>query len=468
MIHLLYQNRSPEIARLVEQLRMYFGDKRVSPHCDAASAAEDRVQEIEEVLGVSGGTETCFICLIGSASESGGIELTDSNAVEYSGLSLALRSERVVVPVLLGDTLMPAGETLPAELRKLAYCHALPLRSGENFNSDFGRILNDLIEHTGYQRREFGAWGTWLIAIAIPLLLLTSPYLINWYIDINYWNFGYETVDQLNRSRSAYCIETPSAATLALVLLAVGFRLRLKRKNSLEQTRYLRAERPNEPKLLNPWFNLSTPLLLSGLAAGFWTLPLGILFAASGMIRRHGEKLWPQVLLGVLGALGCIAGISREKQFTQLADAVQLFEEGTQSLVRSEMVEAEELYKDALQTFPRFANAHLGLARVYKLQKNTEHALFELNRAIELYPTYSRGWFDPHHMMIAEAYEHRAELMDLLGNPEAAKEDRGMATAMNPMFDFFSGLGRYWQVSQTKEYERYSNTLNSESASSLP
>lgn len=187
------------------------------------------------------------------------------------------------------------------------------------------------------------------------------------------------------------------------------------------------------------------------------------------MVRSSkGEASWPQIILLTVGILGSVAISFRERSFANMEKAVRFFDEGTRVLVQSQNKEAETLYRQSLNAFPRFANAHLGLARVYKLQGESERAIYELNRAIELYPSSSRGWYDPHRMMVEEAYEQRADLMEAMGNREAADKDRGIADAMTPFLDLFSGWGRYWQVSQTKEYDRYSNTLNSEQFSNLP
>ncbi|MFL6515935.1 MAG: tetratricopeptide repeat protein, partial [Chthoniobacterales bacterium] len=70
--------------------------------------------------------------------------------VEY-----ALRRNIPLIPVLVNSTPMPKPETLPAELRELAFRNALPLDSGLDFNGHIERLIRSARKLVG--RRGAGA-----------------------------------------------------------------------------------------------------------------------------------------------------------------------------------------------------------------------------------------------------------------------------------------------------------------------
>lgn len=78
---------------------------------------------------------------------------------------------------------------------------------------------------------------------------------------------------------------------------------------------------------------------------------------------------------------------------TQTTDAAELaFQQAEEAREKGNNAAAVESYREALKLRPRFAAAHLGLARALESQGNTDEALEELKRARADRPVYPEAW----------------------------------------------------------------------------
>jgi tetratricopeptide (TPR) repeat protein len=78
---------------------------------------------------------------------------------------------------------------------------------------------------------------------------------------------------------------------------------------------------------------------------------------------------------------------------TQTTDAAELlFQQAEEAREKGNNAGALELYRQALNARPRFAAAHLGLARALESQGNTDEALEELKAARGDRPVYPESW----------------------------------------------------------------------------
>jgi tetratricopeptide (TPR) repeat protein len=78
---------------------------------------------------------------------------------------------------------------------------------------------------------------------------------------------------------------------------------------------------------------------------------------------------------------------------TQTTDEAELaFQQAEEAREKGNNAAAVESYRQALKLRPRFAAAHLGLARALESQGNTDEALEELKRARADRPVYPESW----------------------------------------------------------------------------
>jgi len=78
---------------------------------------------------------------------------------------------------------------------------------------------------------------------------------------------------------------------------------------------------------------------------------------------------------------------------TQTADEAELlFQQAEEAREKGNNAGAVELYRQALARRPRFAEAHLGLARALESQENFDEALEELRAARRVRPVYPESW----------------------------------------------------------------------------
>ncbi|MBK8031242.1 MAG: TIR domain-containing protein [Chloroflexi bacterium] len=133
--------------RIYDRLVAQYGRKRVFMDVSSLCPGVDFIEEIEKSVNGC----NIFIAVIGpqwlSITDSQGIRRLDSSE-DYVRLeiSMALKSQIPVIPVLVAKAIMPRSEDLPEALIAFARKHALEV-SDDRFAYDVGRLLsaiNDL------------------------------------------------------------------------------------------------------------------------------------------------------------------------------------------------------------------------------------------------------------------------------------------------------------------------------------
>jgi tetratricopeptide (TPR) repeat protein len=132
---------------------------------------------------------------------------------------------------------------------------------------------------------------------------------------------------------------------------------------------------------------------------------------------------------------------------TKTADEAELlFQRAEDSREKGNAAEAVELYRQALAARPRFAAAHLGLARALESQENFDEALAEIQAARGVRPAY------------AEASAVEGRIQRSLADPEAAlaayrralREARGFQPeAHTGMGIVYEDKGRYEEAAES-------------------
>ena len=130
--------------RLSDSLSDYFGHDRVYMDVKDIEYAQDYKDAIEESLSVTGallvviGDQWCSI-----SDDSGKRRLDDPNDDVSREIKVALDSGRTVLPVLIGDAVMPGPDELPEQLTDLSRRNAISV-SDERWHFDVDRLAKVL------------------------------------------------------------------------------------------------------------------------------------------------------------------------------------------------------------------------------------------------------------------------------------------------------------------------------------
>jgi len=124
--------------RLKDRLARAFGDENVFLDTESLDVGDDFRRVICQTI------ESCdaVVAVVGPRFHPE--RLAQADDIVRMELQTALELGKLVVPVLLDDTPMPAPAALPAVLKDFAYRHAAPLRAGRDFATDIDRLINDL------------------------------------------------------------------------------------------------------------------------------------------------------------------------------------------------------------------------------------------------------------------------------------------------------------------------------------
>ena len=96
--------------------------------------------------------------------------------------------------------------------------------------------------------------------------------------------------------------------------------------------------------------------------------------------------------------------------------------------------EAEKYFEQALQYYPGFAEAHLGLAAVLLEQKETEQALVHVQKAVAANPENEVGWYRMAqiHKALGNATEQEKAIAEYRRLHEEAARQKGIEPRGSP------------------------------------
>lgn len=117
--------------------RLFLDVDSIEPGLDFVDVIEDRVAKSEILLAVIGQH------WIDASDDRGGRRL--DNAQDYVRIEIesALKQNKRVIPVLIGDTKMPPADSLPDSIRRLARLNGVMLRY-ERFHDDMAHLVGAL------------------------------------------------------------------------------------------------------------------------------------------------------------------------------------------------------------------------------------------------------------------------------------------------------------------------------------
>lgn len=156
--------------RLYDGLRERYGEDhvfmdvdRIQPGENFATVIERSVRNADVVLAVIGRTWLTV------ANESRQRRLDDPDDFVRLEIKAALDTGRRVIPVLVGDAVMPAGQALPPALRRLAGVQAVTM-SDERWDYDTERLTRSI--DAGGKSASRLKWLWWIGAPALAVVVL--------------------------------------------------------------------------------------------------------------------------------------------------------------------------------------------------------------------------------------------------------------------------------------------------------
>lgn len=140
----------PWAARLIDDLRDYFGRDQVFRDVDSNRAGQDYIVQIHEALAAS----RVVIAVIGrgwvgATDDAGRRRLEQPEDVVRLEIETALSDDLPIVPVLVGGAQMPQPKELPSSIERLARVHATRL-SDEDWPYHLRRLFEALEDHGVY------------------------------------------------------------------------------------------------------------------------------------------------------------------------------------------------------------------------------------------------------------------------------------------------------------------------------
>jgi tetratricopeptide (TPR) repeat protein len=355
-----------------------------------------------------------------------------------------------VIPVLLEGAQMPPHAALSKPIRKLAFRHALPIRADQELDRDLGRLVTDLEVHLQYSPAKVYQWDYWLLPVGLVGSVLCLPFLFLWLADLCYWNYGYETVQRYRQARFWLTAVGPLLLGAWLSLSCAGFVFRRYRRRRLQRAEHFRTGTGVVPPRADTLVTAALVLAVASLGWGRWAGGLALLLAGIAVTRRAWGKAPRVVTRGVVVAcvIACVGLLWAHWRFSMTSRfevALHAYEQGVAAEQQDRLDEARNHFQAAIEAFPRYGHAYQRLGLIHVRQNDLPAAQRELSRAIDRYPSGSRGLFGPDGDMIAAAYRQRADVAKKLGQDALAESDnRKVEELTRFMADLFAGILRWW------------------------
>lgn len=151
------QDSRPWAARLVDDLRDYFGRERVFRDIDSNRSGQDYVRQIEEAIKAS----QVMIAVIGPdwvhiADDRGYRRLSEDEDPIRIELETAFTQDVPLIPVLVDGAAMPQRRDLPSSIDRLARIQACRM-SDDDWQYDLGRLLEAMESHGVFAPRTVTA-----------------------------------------------------------------------------------------------------------------------------------------------------------------------------------------------------------------------------------------------------------------------------------------------------------------------
>ena len=150
-----------QAGRLYDRLVTHYGAGRVFKDVDSIPLGLD----FREILTERVASCDVFLAVIGDdwlavEGKGGARRLDDPGDFVRIEIEAALAREMPVIPVLVGETSVPAAEELPESLRAMAYRNGLAVRPDPDFHRDMDRLIRGIDDVMAALRKRPGTHGS--------------------------------------------------------------------------------------------------------------------------------------------------------------------------------------------------------------------------------------------------------------------------------------------------------------------
>ena len=161
------------VGRIYEHLTQRFGTDAVFKDVESIPAGVDFSAVIRHALEES----AAVVVVIGKRwldqrSDDGRRRIDLDTDLVRREIEAAFRQGKFVIPVLVGDAVMPQASELPESIRELAFRNALKVRPDPDFARDIDRLMAALEENTGALRESLVVGAPPHQRAALPLHIL--------------------------------------------------------------------------------------------------------------------------------------------------------------------------------------------------------------------------------------------------------------------------------------------------------
>jgi hypothetical protein len=164
--------------RLHEALKRTFSSERVFFDIDSLEPGSDYADAINKSLELS----AAALVIIGPRwldvkDKKGDRRLDDPSDLTHIEVATALKHEITVIPVLVGEAIMPSADQLPEDLKRLAKINAYKI-DDRRWEYDQKQLIRFLQKHIRTNRHTWIKWA--ICALAITGVMISFAFLLDW------------------------------------------------------------------------------------------------------------------------------------------------------------------------------------------------------------------------------------------------------------------------------------------------
>jgi hypothetical protein len=169
---------SHQVGRINDHLERHFGRGNVFRDVDAMPPGMDFRRKLEDAVA---GCDVVLVVIgdkwLTLQDQQGRRRLDTPDDFVRTEVELALNRGIPVLPVLIGDTPMPAPESLPAGIQALAFRHAVQVRTDPDFRRDVERLVSGVrlaADSSPRMNERIRAGRRWAIRLAVVFAALAA------------------------------------------------------------------------------------------------------------------------------------------------------------------------------------------------------------------------------------------------------------------------------------------------------